>query len=278
VQTREIALGPDSGDVSLSYLEAGEGEPLLLVHGFTGAKEDFADEVDRLAVLGHHVVAPDLRGHGDSSQPAEESAYSLDLFASDLWALTDHLGWPAFDLLGHSMGGMIAQVMVLDRPEHIERLILMDTHHGRLGTIDGELVKIGIELARTEGLAVIQEVLKMGADPLDNPAYRRVCAERPGYEEWSESKMLRSSPAMYAAMLGYLDSVDDRLDELASVDQQTLVLVGELDEGFRRASERMAAAIPHAELVVLEGGGHSPQFEATQAWREAVDSFLAVPG
>lgn len=276
MQTREIALGPDSGDVSLAYLEAGEGEPLLLVHGFTGAKEDFADEVDRLAGLGHHVVAPDLRGHGDSSQPAEESAYSIHRFAADLWALTDHLGWPAFDLLGHSMGGMIAQVMVLDRPERVERLVLMDTHHGRLGTIDPELVEIGIELARTQGLGVIQQVLKMGADPLDNPAYRRVCAERPGYEEWSESKMLRSSPAMYAAMLAYLDSVEDRLDDLASVRQRTLVLVGELDEGFRRASDRMAAVIPHAELVVLAGGGHSPQFEATEAWREALDAFLAT--
>ncbi len=276
VQTREIALGPESDDVSISFLEAGQGEPLLLVHGFTGAKEDFADEVDRLAGLGHHVVAPDLRGHGDSSQPADEAAYSVERFAADLWALTDHLGWPAFDLLGHSMGGMIAQVMVLDRPASIERLVLMDTHHGRLGTIDPELVRIGIELARTQGLEVIQQVLKMGADPLDNPAYRRVCAERAGYEEWSESKMLRSSPAMYASMLGYLDSVEDRLAALAGVAQPTLVMVGELDEGFLGASRRMADAIPGAELVVLDGGGHSPQFEATAAWRDALDRFLAT--
>ena len=267
--------------LDLFYEESGSrSDPTLLLICGLGAQCTRYDEdlVQGFVDLGLHVVRYDNRDAGLSTHLPVDAAYSLSDMAADGMALLDALGIDSAHLWGSSMGGMIAQVMVLDRPEHIERLILMDTHHGRLGTIDGELVKIGIELARTEGLAVIQEVLKMGADPLDNPAYRRVCAERPGYEEWSESKMLRSSPAMYAAMLGYLDSVDDRLDELASVDQQTLVLVGELDEGFRRASERMAAAIPHAELVVLEGGGHSPQFEATQAWREAVDSFLAVPG
>ncbi len=66
------------GDVQLSIAEAGAGQRrLLLVHGFTGAKEDFTSWLDRLAGLGWHAVAPDLRGHGASSKPAEESAYSF---------------------------------------------------------------------------------------------------------------------------------------------------------------------------------------------------------
>ena len=67
-----------AGDVRLSIAEAGAGQrPLLMVHGFTGAKEDFTPWLDQLADLGWHAVAPDLRGHGASSKPAEESAYSF---------------------------------------------------------------------------------------------------------------------------------------------------------------------------------------------------------
>ena len=263
--------------VRLAVLEAGEGgRPLLLVHGFTGAKEDFADEVDRLAALGFHVVAPDHRGHGASDQPTEEASYSLEIFAADMWGVADALGWERFDLLGHSMGGMVAQLMVIDGPTRIDRLILMDTHHGPIGGLDREMIELGVELARTQGLEVIQQLLKAGQDPLDNPAYARVCREREGYAEWSDAKMLACSPAMYAAVLSMFDDVEDRLDDLGSVGHETLVLVGELDEPFIAASERMAERIPRARLAVLAGGGHSPQFEATDAWRTAVDEFLAL--
>jgi 3-oxoadipate enol-lactonase len=267
----------DIDGLRLAVLEAGAGgRPLLLVHGFTGCKEDFGEEVDRLAAFGFHVVAPDHRGHGESDQPTEESAYSLPTFADDMWSVADSLGWDRFDLLGHSMGGMIAQIMVLDRPARIDRLILMDTHHGPIGGLDAEMIQMGVHLARTEGLEVIQQILKAGQDPLDNPAYERVCREREGYAEWSDSKMLACSPAMYAAMLSMFDDVDDRLDELAAVEQETLVLVGELDQPFLAASQRLADQIPGARLVVLAGGGHCPQFEATEAWRAAVDEFLGV--
>ena len=64
---------------TVAVAEAGVGgRPLLLVHGFTGAKEDFTDWLDPLAELGWHAVAPDQRGHGESSQPADEAAYSFD--------------------------------------------------------------------------------------------------------------------------------------------------------------------------------------------------------
>ena len=261
--------------VEIATLEAGEGGvPLLAVHGFTGCKEDFADELDLLAELGFHVVAPDLRGHGRSTHLADESAYSLVRFADDLWRLADDLGWDRFDLLGHSMGGMVAQVMVLDRPERIGRLVLMDTHHGVVPGLDLDLIELGIELARTEGLEVIQQLLQVGADPLDNPAYHRLCLERPGYAEWSESKMLRASASMYAAMLHQLAHATDRLDLLESVTSPTLVVVGELDNAFLGASHAIAGRIPLAVLDVIPDAGHSPQFEATDAWRCSVHAFL----
>lgn len=265
----------ETSSARLSVLESGVGgEPLLLVHGFTGCKEDFADEMEPLAELGYHVVAPDLRGHGDSDSPADEGEYALEIFAADMIALADALGWERFDLLGHSMGGMIAQLLVLEHPERISRLVLMDTHHGRLGNLDLDLIEIGIELARTQGLEVIQQILQMGADPLANPAYQRVCAERPGYQEFAESKMLRSSPAMYAAMLGQIAHAVDRLDAMSGVQVPTLVQIGELDEPFFDASHRLADRIPNAVLVVHPDAGHCPQFEATAHWRDSLHGFL----
>ncbi len=276
METRRITIGTEDPDrLTLSVLESGAGgRPLLLVHGFTGAKEDFADEVDRLGSLGFHVVAPDHRGHGESDHPDDERQYSLELLAADMFGLADALGWERFDLLGHSMGGMVAQLMVLSRPDRVDRLVLMDTHHGALGGIDEDVVALGVELARTDGLAMIQQVLKDFGDPLDSPAHARLCRERDGYEAWSDAKLLACSPVMYAALISQFTRFDDRLDRLASVDTPTLVVVGELDARFRRPANELVAAIPGAVLVVLEGGGHSPQFEATDAWRSAVDEFL----
>lgn len=264
-------------EVTLAVLEAGVGgAPLMLVHGFTGSKEDFAAEVVRLADRGFHVVAPDHRGHGSSDQPESEDAYSFETFAGDLIALAGALGWQTFDLLGHSMGGMVVQHLALSHPHRITRLILMDTHHGPVDELDEELLDLGIEIARTQGLAVIREIIKMGADPLASPAHARMCAEIPGFEEWCEQKFLSSSPSMFSSMLRRFAETPDRLEHLRAVSCPTLVLVGELDHPFRAPSEALARTIPDARLVVLPGGGHSPQLEAPDHWRAAVDDFLGV--
>src|SRR5262247_1029776 len=133
------------GDVQLSVAEAGAGQrPLLMVHGFTGAKEDFTPWLDQLADLGWHAVAPDLRGHGASSKPAEESAYSFEVLADDVLRLADVLGWDKFVLLGHSMGGMIAQFVARSAAPRLAGLILMDTTHGPLDNLDPELIDMAV--------------------------------------------------------------------------------------------------------------------------------------
>src|SRR5690348_10847990 len=130
------------GDVELAVAEAGVGQrPLLLVHGFTGAKEDFTPWLEKLADLGWHAAAPDLRGHGASSKPAAESAYSFEILADDVLRLTDVLGWDTVVMLGHSMGGMIAQFAALAAPARLAGLILMDTTHGPLDNLDPGLIE-----------------------------------------------------------------------------------------------------------------------------------------
>ena len=263
------------GEVDLAVIEAGAGgRPLLIVHGYTGRAADFADFVEPLAVAGWHVVAPDLRGHGASSKPASESDYSLDLFASDLIGLADEVGFEHFVVLGHSMGGMITQQLVLAHPDRIDGVILMDTGHGALD-VDPALIELGVTVARNDGIDVVADLMAaMDDDPLTTDAYRRKVAEDPSYAARGDRNLRACSAAMFAAMLQQIPEQTDRLDRLGAVAAPTLVLVGEEDTPFRGPSERMAAAIPDAHLVVLAGGGHSPQFETPDAWWAAVSTFL----
>ncbi|HMV73152.1 MAG TPA: alpha/beta hydrolase [Microthrixaceae bacterium] len=268
--------------IDLTVAEAGVGgRPLLLVHGFTGAKEDFRDVVAPLAAAGHWVVAPDLRGHGAGPHPPGEASYGLDRFAADLSGLVDVLGWDRFDLLGHSMGGMIAQKVALAHGSRIDRLVLMDT---ATGGVDGSehgadpdnaaLMRIGVELCRSEGIAAIAAVLQMGDQPLESPAHQRL-AEQPGWTEWESGKFLACSGDMWCAMVEEFLSTPDRMDLLASLPMPTLVVVGEQDRAFRAVSARMAEVICDARLSVIPDAGHSPQFENPSAWYAAVAGFLA---
>ena len=291
IRSVRVAEGDGADAVELSVAEAGiGGRPLLLVHGFTGAKEDFRDVVAPLVADGHWVVAPDLRGHGASSQPPGEDAYGLDRFTADVLALVDALGWERFDLLGHSMGGMVAQKVALARPAAVARLVLMDTGTGGFDGTAGDggdatavearaaenaaLMRLGIELCRAEGMAAVAAVLDMGEKPLETPAHARLAAV-PGWTEWEAEKFVACSPDMWCAMVDEFLSVEDRMDALRALPMPVLVLVGEQDRPFRAVSARMAEVIDDARLVVVPDAGHSPQFENPAAWYAAVAGFLA---
>jgi pimeloyl-ACP methyl ester carboxylesterase len=279
--TRTITVAGIDGPIDLAIAEAGAGgRPLLLVHGFTGAKEDFTDWLEPLAELGWHAVAPDQRGHGASAKPDAELSYSFDHFATDLLGLIDALGWSSTVVLGHSMGGMVVQTAILRSPGRFGGLVLMDTSHRALRA-DPALMDLAAALALSDGMAAVlaaQQGIDPEEAPLGNAAHERLLATRPGYREFGERKLLASSPWMYAAMLRVITGVtpsDDRLDALGSVQVPALVLVGDQDAPFLKPSRRMAEAIPGARLVVVPDGGHSPQFEAPEAWWAALSGFLA---
>jgi pimeloyl-ACP methyl ester carboxylesterase len=275
------ATGVHLGDVRLAIAEAGiGGRPLMLVHGFTGAKEDFTDFLEPLAERGWHAVAPDLRGHGASDHPADEESYSLDIIAADLLALADALGWGSFVLLGHSMGGMVAQHLLLAQPERVRGLVLMDTTHGPVDWVEADTAALAAAVVREEGIAALMEALKLlrADDPLMTPAFLRLLEEKPGYSEFCDAKLLASAPAMWLAMASALLTQPDRLDLLAEVDVPTLVIVGEQDTPFVAHGERMAKTIPGARLAIIPDAGHSPQFENPGAWWSALSSFLEDVG
>jgi pimeloyl-ACP methyl ester carboxylesterase len=187
----------DLGDVELSAAEAGAGQrPLLLLHGFTGAKEDFTDWLDRLAHVGWHAVAPDLRGHGASSKPTSEDAYSFEILADDVERLAECLDWPRFALLGHSMGGMAAQVVAVRAPGRLDALVLMDTGHGAVEGLDPQLVDAAVGIVRTQGIDALAELLEGSESPLDSPPHQRLLDRRPGYAEFEQRKFRATSPAL----------------------------------------------------------------------------------
>jgi pimeloyl-ACP methyl ester carboxylesterase len=175
-------------------------------------------------------------------------------------------------MLGHSMGGMVARRLVLAHPERVESLVLMDTSPGPPPGIDPASVTLGVEVAHTEGMTALKAALDV-FDPLGTPAYRRLLATRPGYQEFCDRKWEALSPEMWVALATELVRQPDQLDALTHVSCPTLVIVGEQDAAFLDVSRAMAAAIPDAMLVVVPDAGHSPQFENPSVWFDAVSGF-----
>ncbi len=265
--------------VELAAIESGQGgRPLLVAHGLTGAKEDFADHLERFAASGWHMVVPDLRGHGESDAPAGEGEYGLEILAGDLVGAAGALGWDRFALMGHSMGGMVAQRVAIGCPGRLTALVLMDTHHGAVG-VDRAMALGSVELVRDRGMGALADlVAAMGGGGLLQVPAHRPHHSREAWAALTDRKLRASSPAMYVAMVAEMLDQGDRLAALAALAVPTLVLCGEHDHLFSEPSRRLARAIPGARLELVAGAGHSPQHEAPQAWAVAVLSFLDAAG
>jgi pimeloyl-ACP methyl ester carboxylesterase len=266
-----VRVTTDDG-VGLEVRVEGEGPGLVLVHGFGGAKEDFADQVPVLARRAR-VVTFDHRGHGESDGPADVAAYSLDRLAADVLTVADACGLERFRLLGHSMGGMTARRVVLGAPERVEALVLMDTSSGPVVGIDPDLIDGAAEYGLAEGKDALKELLD-SAPVLDTPAYEQLLEGRAGYREFQDAKWEALSVVMWCAMARDLAHQPQQLPLLAGVGCPTLVIVGEQDTPFVGDSRAMAEAIPDARLVVIPDAGHSPQFENPEEWIAALAEFL----
>ena len=111
-------------DIQLSYLEWNQGkEPLLLLHGLADNAVVWSSLGDYLAAE-YHIVAPDMRGHGESSKP--ETDYSFESAIADLEALMDRLGWSSAHVVAHSWSGKLACIWAKQNPTRLRSLILVD--------------------------------------------------------------------------------------------------------------------------------------------------------
>ena len=258
--------------VGLEVRVEGEGPGLVLVHGFGGAKEDFADHVPALARRAR-VVTFDHRGHGESDGPDDVGAYSLDRLAADVLTVAEGCGLDRVRLLGHSMGGMTARRVVLGAPERIDALVLMDTSSGPVRGIDPALIDGAAEYGLAEGKAALKELLD-SAPVLGTPAYEQLLEGRAGYREFQDAKWEDLSLAMWCAMARDMAYQPQQLALLAAVDCPTLVMVGDQDKPFIRDSRAMADTMPDARLALIPDAGHSPQFENPEAWLATLTDFL----
>ena len=111
----------------LRYLEWGKSssDPIVLVHGFSSTADAWTN-VGEVLEADYHVIAPDLRGHGESEWDPQ-ARYSDDQLAADVHALTQQLDLPPFTLIGHSMGGAVAFTYAATYPEDVKRLVIEDS-------------------------------------------------------------------------------------------------------------------------------------------------------
>ena len=267
-----MRITTDDG-VGLAVEVAGVGPGLVLVHGFGGAKEDFADHVPALA-RDHTVVIFDHRGHGASDKPADPTAYSLDRLAADTLAVADAVGLESFRLLGHSMGGMVARRIAINHTARLEALVMMDTSPGPIPGFDPDLIDIAADVALSQGKEALKELLDF-AGYLESSAHKRLIEKRPGQQEFEDRKWDDTSEVMWATMARELARQTDELPAMAALSLSLLILVGDQDEPFIVASNRMAETIAGSQLVTIPDAGHSPQFENPDAWISALTGFLS---
>ena len=254
--------------IDLHYREAGEGYPIVLVHGFTGNSRNWVLTAPQLA-RSFRTVSVDLRGHGHSAKPTAPEDYAVDVMAEDVHALIRELGIDSCYLAGHSMGGMIAQRLILGHPQLFSALVLVDTAAEMPNGMRTEERARFLQIAREQGMeAVFEEQLRI------NPQADRLRAQPQLLEIWRQQFLLTSLEAyLYCARA--MAERRPLLERLNAIEAPTLIVCGENDEPFRRPSQHMHERIGGSELTIIPGAGHTPQIEAAGEFNRVLSSFLS---
>jgi pimeloyl-ACP methyl ester carboxylesterase len=264
---RTVAL-PDG--VTLAYEEMGNpsGRPVVLIHGYTDNARDwvpmlpFMSERDRLIVV-------DIRGHGRSSKP--ECCYTRLDFAYDIKLLLDSLHVGRADIVGHSLGSMIAQTFAEFWPERTRKVVLISSTGGPPPG------------APAPKLEFAEQIRKL-REPIDPDSPFMIAwwsSPTPVNEEFIRRERLDSARIPLGVWIAVLDQGLGPLDLQATLPRlraPCLLLWGEADPIFgadARASLR--AALPAARVKVYPGLGHNPFWENPRAVAADVDAFLDAP-
>ena len=267
-----------AGDLHIAYDEMGSGErPLVLVHGFTGFRRDFESQLPALGRLGW-TLAPDLRGHGDTGPGADPAAHTLEQLARDVLGFLDALGVARCDLLGHSLGGMVALRLALRASERVASLVLMDSAARALTFLPEGPFRLAWTVARSAGMQKLQAIVRerAGADALRTEADRRLEREWGAERYWERhrERFCAVDPEAYAGLGRELIEQQPLVPRLGEVRCPTLVLVGEGDGHFVAEAEILAKEIPGARRAVIPDAGHQPQLENPGAWLAAIREHL----
>ncbi|MCL4836945.1 MAG: alpha/beta fold hydrolase [Thermoanaerobaculia bacterium] len=252
--------------IEIAYTDRGEGLPLLFVHGFPLCRRAWAHQVAAFSP-GYRVLAPDLRGLGESALGPGEPG--IGTYAADLVELLRHLATGPAVLVGHSMGGYVALAFARSHPELLRGLVLVATRSGADSPEAAEGRRTTAAKVLREGALELAEgmVPKMLAPGREDPALRADVL----------ALMAPSAPEGVAAALRAMAARPDATPSLAAIQVPTLVVTGDADTLIPPAeSERMAAAIPHAKLVTIPGAGHLVAHEEPVAFNSALGDWLAT--
>jgi pimeloyl-ACP methyl ester carboxylesterase len=257
------------GEITVGYDDVGSGDPLVLVHGHPFDRSMWRPQLRYLADQGSRVIAPDLRGYGESTVIPDITL--LETFARDLAALLDRLGVGRVALGGLSMGGQIALEFVRLFPERVAALILADTF-APAETEAGKRARneLADRLLR-EGMAgYAEEVLPRMLAP-------GTLREQPEVAEFV-LRMMRAAPAegAAAALRGRAERLD-YTELLPRITVPTLVVAGTEDEFTPVGDARVLRdGIPDARLALVEHAGHLPNLERPARFNAEVGEFLQI--
>ena len=241
----------DSDGVRLHYELHGpeDGEPVVLVHGF--ASDYTLNWVgtrwqETLTGAGYRVIGLDCRGHGNSEKPHDPAAYALDLMASDVARLLDHLGIEAARYVGYSMGARIGLQTILGTPARVRRAVL-----GGLGM--GGAWHEAEEIARA-----------MRGERTESAVAKT-------FYDFASARANNDMDALAACILGIQSNLDPA--RLNAITIPTLIVVGEQDD-IARDVDRLVVSIPTARLVTIPGRNHMSAVIARE-FKQAALEFLA---
>ena len=215
----------------LSYREIGDGRPLVLLHGFAATAAQWLDHgpATVLAEHGHHVILPDLRGHGDNAQPSDPACYPPDVLADDGLALIEGLGLDDYDLGGYSLGGRVVVRMLIR------------------GASPAHAIIAG------QGLGAVSSTGHGGGNRRVLTALTAGDRIEPGSPDAAAAYWITRLGGDPRALLQVLDSlVASPPESLRQVRTPTLVVVGDHDHAHASADE-LAALLPNARFTRVPG-------------------------
>jgi pimeloyl-ACP methyl ester carboxylesterase len=241
--------------VEIAFLDEGEGEPIVLVHGFAStAQVNWVHPgwVTTLTRAGRRVIALDNRGHGASSKLYDPAAYHSARMAEDVRALLDHLGINRADVMGYSMGARITAFFALAHPARLHRAVL-----GGLG------------MHLVEGVGLPEKV----AEALEAPSLADV-HDPTGRTFRAFAEQTKSDLAALAACIRGSRQVLTRA-EVAQINAPVLVAVGSKDKVAGSAPE-LTALLPAGRALDIPGRDHMLAV-GDKVFKEGVLGFLAEP-
>jgi pimeloyl-ACP methyl ester carboxylesterase len=269
-----IALEPrtiDAGGVQTSYLEAGAGEPVVMLHGSGPGVSAMANWQNNIGTLSQRfrVLAPDIVGFGATQRP-DDVTYSLRTWTDQIWAFLDAHGIEKTAIVGNSLGGRIALQMATDCPDRITKMVLMGAP--------------GVGMTLTEGLAALRayepshdamrDLLRnyfavdptMITDELVAIRYEASIADG-AYEAY---RAMFFDPRHAGSELGISE------DEVRAIATPTLLVHGREDKVVPvQVSVTMLGLLPNADLHVFSSCGHWTQIERADEFSALVSDYLA---